>query len=102
MAHREDVIVALQENPEMVHEVFKAYVKDNSNLWAAVAFDTSGKVVSGNMACGQSMGGLDISSREYAKQALAGTSGFISKTIMKSKTDGALIFALSSPDLRSW
>ena len=97
MAGRQEVAEALQAGNGSAHNVFKEYVASNQNLWAAVAFGPDGKIIAGNMTGGESMVGLDIASREYVKAILNGNTSYISKTIFKSKTDGALTFAISAP-----
>jgi methyl-accepting chemotaxis protein len=97
MAGRWEVVAALTADTDAAHAVLSAYAKDNPNLWAAVAFDTRGQVVAGGMADGGSMVGLDVADRDYVKGALGGADSFVSRTVFKSRTDGALTFAVSAP-----
>jgi methyl-accepting chemotaxis protein len=75
----------------------KNYVDSNPNLYGAMVFDGRGRSLAGNMADGTSLAGVDVSDREYVKSVLAGESSYVSRTVFKSKTDGALTFAVSAP-----
>jgi len=97
MAGRWEIVAALSSDSNAAHEVLSAYARDNSNLWAAVAFDTRGRIMAGAMADGGTMVGLDVSDRDYVRAALGGEASFVSRTVFKSRTDGALTFALSAP-----
>ncbi|CCH48251.1 methyl-accepting chemotaxis protein [Pseudodesulfovibrio piezophilus] len=97
LSGRSGIVQSLENDPSRAQKVLKIYVADNSNLWAAVTFNLQGHIMAGTMANGDSMVGLDVSNREYVKAILSGKKSFISRTVMKSKTDGALIFAISTP-----
>jgi methyl-accepting chemotaxis protein len=97
MAGRWEVVAALSADSATADGMLKAYAKSNRNLWAAVAFDTAGRVVAGGMSDGGDMVGLDIADRDYVRAVLGGERSYISKTVFKSKTDGALVFAVSAP-----
>ena len=80
-----------------VQNVLANLVKDNQNLYGAIIFDTSGIVVAGEMTGRKSMVGLNIADRDYVKNVLAGAELYTSRSIMKSKVDGQLFFAVSAP-----
>ncbi|WP_285906302.1 methyl-accepting chemotaxis protein [Pseudodesulfovibrio pelocollis] len=97
MAGRWEVVAALSSESDAAHAVLSDYARENPNLWAAVAFDTRGRVVAGAMADGGNMIDLDVSDRDYVRAALGGEAAFVSRTVFKSRTDGALTFAVSAP-----
>lgn len=82
-----------EESQALVEEL----VDDNVNLYGAAIFDDSGRILAGQMSGGQSMAGLDVSDRGYVLEILSGKKKYISKTILKSKVDGQLMFAVATP-----
>lgn len=97
LSTRSEVIALLANGQKIDHKEMDKYVKGNKNLWASLVFDTNGICVAGADISGNDMSGLDLSSRPYVKAGLSGQKNFVSKSIFKSKTDGALIFGISQP-----
>lgn len=75
----------------------KKSVAENAIIWGSVVFDRNGIAVVGFSADGTELSGVDISGRPYVREILGGADSFVSKTIFKSKTGDALLFASSAP-----
>ena len=96
LAAHPDVVETILARKDLTHSILEKMSKDNNNVWGAGVFDADGRFISGSVYNGDSLVGLDVSQRPYAKAALAGEE-FISQTVFQSKTDGSFIFAVSDP-----
>ena len=76
--------------------LFKQTMRNNEVIWAVLAFDRNGKVLSGMDSKGAVLDGLDISSRDYVKAILKGEDTYITESVFRSKTDKSLLFGASS------
>jgi len=101
LSGRAEIKDALNGSPEVARKMLTSFASHNDALYGIVVFDTSGKVVAGNLASGQTMVGQDLSSRDYVRQVMNGAEKYVSNTVMKSMVDGAYFFAISAPVMGS-
>ncbi len=97
IAHAEVGLVSEEGGAEEAQQILAKLVLDNQNLYGALFFDKSGIVVVGQMAGGKNVAGTNIADRPYVRNALSGKDISISRTVMESKLDGQLFFAISVP-----
>lgn len=97
LATRSEVINALTQNEQIPFAQMKSILESNKNLLGSLVFNAQGKIIAGASTDGSDLTGLDVSSRPYAQAALAGQKNYISRTIIKAKNNGALIFGVSQP-----
>ena len=76
--------------------LFKETMLNNDVIWAVLAFDRNGMILSGLTNQGTDLEGVDISSRDYVKAVLQGQDTFITKSVFRSKTDKSLLFGASA------
>ncbi len=62
-----------------------------------LAFDKRGEIIAGFDSITKKKLTKNVSDREYYKSIMAGEELFIQKTLLKSKADGSLFFAMSRP-----
>ena len=96
LASREEVIALLNGDSSSAELFFKEKVKTNQEIWGIVEFDKNGKIVASANKDGEDLKGFDIRSRDYVKSILNGQKTYITKSIIKSKSNGDLLFGVSS------
>ncbi|WP_421902838.1 methyl-accepting chemotaxis protein [Maridesulfovibrio sp.] len=96
LAEQEAVKDLLENKSSDVGKLFKETMRNNEVIWAVLAFDRNGKVLSGIDSKGSFLDGLDISSRDYVKAILKGEDTYITESVFRSKTDKSLLFGASS------
>lgn len=75
---------------------FKKKLADNKRISSIAVFDMKGRVVFGVKSNGQSAAGVDLSSREYVRNILNGSSFAVSE-VLKSVLDDKYILAMAVP-----
>lgn len=86
---------ALAGNPESSQKMLEDYVKTLTNFDLMLIFDTAGKVVAGVNNTGKNLVGLDLGDRDYVQKILGGSEKFISESLIKSKIDNSVYFAVA-------
>jgi len=97
MAKRTEITQAFHGDSKRAAAVLGDYIKHKSGVWGGAIFDLKGDIITGIVANGQRIDGKNRASRDYVRKILEGAPHFVSKSIIKSKTDGSYIFAMSAP-----
>lgn len=96
LSTRSEVIDIFNGNSDRAEAFFKEKVRSTPEIWGIIAFDKDGKVVASYNSDGQNLAGFDIRSRDYVKSILNGKKTYITKSIIKSKSNDDLLFGVSS------
>lgn len=81
-------------NAELVQTMLNDYLKKLDDFNIMVVFDTKGMVVAGVNSQGKTLVGMDLNDRDYVQNILKGKESFISESLMKSKVDDSIFFAV--------
>ncbi|ACS80842.1 methyl-accepting chemotaxis protein [Maridesulfovibrio salexigens] len=96
LSGQEAVKKIFEDKSSSAGALFKETMRNNEVLWAVLAFDRNGKILSGMDSKGTILDGLDIRSRDYVKAILKGEDSYITKSVFRSKTDKSLLFGASA------
>ncbi|WP_084813388.1 methyl-accepting chemotaxis protein [Desulfogranum japonicum] len=97
LAHQSAITNSLTGESPVGEKRLETFIKKYSNYNYLYVFDQQGKITQGFDSGLKNIKGVDVSSRDYCKAALSGKAEFIQKTLLKSKVDGSLFFAISQP-----
>ena len=94
MATDPQVASALAGDPDRAQWRLTDAVKATPSVWSILVFDSTGKVVAGTNAKGDSLAGESRADRDYCKAILAGKDQYLPNTILQSKAgDDMYVFA---------
>ncbi|OLN28829.1 Methyl-accepting chemotaxis protein [Desulfovibrio sp. DV] len=82
---------ALNGSPQQADKMLQQVVTQSEDLASAIIIDATGKPVAGATKNGEALP-TSYADREYFKAIMAGQKSYVTKTILKAKTSGSLIF----------
>jgi methyl-accepting chemotaxis protein len=85
---------ALSGDPARAQAMLDKYIADSNNLNSAILIAPDGKPVAGAAKSGDTMHNV-YADRDYFKAIMAGAPSYLSKTIVKGKTTGAMVFIVA-------
>ena len=97
LAAGQRVGVALEGDTAGAVSQFTRLLSSNHVIMEILLFDSRGKVVVGCNAQGASLAGANLAGREYVKKVLAGKEDVTTETVLKSKSNGELMYGVAEP-----
>jgi methyl-accepting chemotaxis protein len=91
LASQPAVVDALSGSPEVAQTMLRQFVANADNLFSALIIDASGKPVAGALKSGEGLA-PSYADREYFKAVMGGQASYVTKSILKGKTSGTLLF----------
>lgn len=79
---------------EVAQAMLSDYLETLDDFNIMVVFDMKGIAIAGVNSQGKSLVGMDLNDRDYVQQILKGKDSFISESLMKSKVDDSVFFAV--------
>ncbi|WP_027359851.1 methyl-accepting chemotaxis protein [Desulforegula conservatrix] len=82
-------------SPDVAQQMLEDYVKTLDDFNSMVVFDMKGIAIAGVNNQGKSLAGMDLNDRDYVQNIIKGKDKFISESLMKSKVDDSVFFAVA-------
>jgi methyl-accepting chemotaxis protein len=94
LAAQDLVIEALNNAPERADKMIKTIVQNSNSIMSIIVMDSTGKSLAGHIKSGSALA-PSYGDRDYFKVVMGGQKSYVSKTLVKAKSTGVLVFTIA-------